>query len=70
MSDVSSFISDLKSVSQQNTVKITVPSINKVVEFKSLTVKQQKDALKASLSGLRKIAKKKLTLQFRTEFIL
>lgn len=51
MSDVSSFISDLKSVSQQNTVKITVPSINKVVEFKSLTVKQQKDALKASLSG-------------------
>lgn len=48
---VNSFLADLKSLTNKEKVKIKVPSINKFVEFKPLTVKQQKDALKANLSG-------------------
>lgn len=51
MSDVSSFISDLKGITDNNLIDIIVPSLDKKYKFKPLTVKQQKDCLKASLSG-------------------
>lgn len=50
--NVSSFISELKDLANKETISITVPSINKVAKFKPLTVRQQKDALKASLAGV------------------
>ena len=50
--NVSSFISDLRDLANKETVSIIVPSINKPVKFKPLSVKQQKDALKASLAGV------------------
>ncbi|MGA1049124.1 MAG: hypothetical protein ACO3UU_14035, partial [Minisyncoccia bacterium] len=50
--NVSSFIFELKDLANKETISITVPSINKVAKFKPLTVRQQKDALKASLAGV------------------
>jgi hypothetical protein len=50
--NVSSFISDLKDLANKETISITVPSTNKAVKFKPLSVRQQKDALKASLTGV------------------
>lgn len=50
--DVTSFIADLQNLANKEQIKITVPSLNKEVKFKPLTVKQQKEALKASLTGV------------------
>jgi len=50
--NVSSFISELKDLANKETISITIPSTNKAAKFKPLTVRQQKDALKASLAGV------------------
>ncbi len=50
--NVSSFIADLKDLANKETVNVTVPSTNKTIKFKPLSVRQQKDALKASLAGV------------------
>jgi hypothetical protein len=50
--NVTSFIADLKDLANKETIDITVPSTGKPAKFKPLSVRQQKDALKASLAGV------------------
>lgn len=52
MSEVKSFIQDLKRVSESENIKIFVPSLKKNVSFKSLSVKQHQDLIKTLLDGV------------------
>lgn len=48
---VNDILGKLKEYSEQNLVDVHVPSINKTVKFKQLSVKQQKDLIKSALDG-------------------
>ena len=52
MSDIKSFLSELKQLNEKDCFDVFVPSINKKVSFKALSVKQHKDVVKSLLSGV------------------
>lgn len=52
MSDIKSFLSELKQLNEKDCFDVFVPSINKKVPFKALSVKQHKDVVKSLLSGV------------------
>ena len=52
MSDIKSFLSELKQLNEKDCFDVFVPSINKKVLFKALSVKQHKDVVKSLLSGV------------------
>jgi len=49
---IKTFLADLKEINEKNCVDILVPSLDKLVSFKSLSVKQHKDIVKSLLSGM------------------
>lgn len=52
MSDIKSFLDELKQLNEKDCFDIYVPSINKKVPFKALSVKQHKDVVKSLLNGV------------------
>jgi hypothetical protein len=52
MSDIKSFLDELKQLNEKDCFDVFVPSINKKVQFKALSVKQHKDIVKSLLSGV------------------
>lgn len=52
MSDIKSFLSELKQLNEKDCFDVFVPSINKKIQFKALSVKQHKDIVKSLLSGV------------------
>jgi len=52
MSNVKSFIDELKQLSDSDCFKVFVPSISKLVNFKAFSIKQQKDLMKSILDGV------------------
>lgn len=51
MSDIKSFIEELKQLNESDCFNVTVPSIGKKVKFKAFSVKQHKDLVKSLLDG-------------------
>lgn len=52
MNDVKDFLQELKTLNNNQSVKIFVPSQKRELEFKPLSAKQQKDIIKTVLSGI------------------
>jgi hypothetical protein len=52
MSHIKDFLSELQTISNEDTISIVVPSVYREVSFKTLTVKQYKDILKNTLDGV------------------
>lgn len=52
MSDIKTFLEDLKQLNDKDCFDINVPSINKKVSFKAFSVKQHKDMMKTVLNGI------------------
>lgn len=52
MSDIKSFIEELKQINETEYFNVFVPSINKKVKFKAFSVKQHKDLIKSIMSGV------------------
>jgi len=52
MSDVKSFLDELKQFNDNEFVDVYVPSLNKKIPFKSFSVKQQRDVIKTILEGV------------------
>ena len=52
MSNVKSFIEELKQLSDNDCFKVHVPSLNKLVKFKAFSIKQHKDLMKSILDGV------------------
>jgi hypothetical protein len=52
MSHIKDIISELQTISNEDTISIVVPSVNREVSFKTLTVKNHKDILKSTLEGV------------------
>lgn len=52
MSDIKTFLEDLKQLNDKDCFDINVPSINKKISFKSFSVKQHKDMIKTVLNGV------------------
>jgi len=52
MSDIKSFLDELKQLNEKDCFSVYVPSVDRKVKFKALSVKQHKDIVKAMLSGM------------------
>ena len=52
MSNIKDFLSQLDTINTDDSIDILVPSINKKVKFKSLSVKQHKEVIKTILEGI------------------
>jgi hypothetical protein len=52
MSNVKSFLDELKQLSDSDCFKVFVPSINEHVKFKAFSIKQHKDLMKSILDGV------------------
>ena len=52
MSDIKTFLEDLKQLNDKDCFDINVPSINKKISFKAFSVKQHKDMVKTVLNGV------------------
>jgi hypothetical protein len=52
MSDLKSFLNELKQLNEKDCFTVYVPSVDRKVKFKSLSVKQHKDIVKAMLGGM------------------
>jgi hypothetical protein len=52
MSDIKSFLDELKQLNDKDCFNIFVPSINKKVSFKAFSVKQHRDIIKTMLEGV------------------
>jgi hypothetical protein len=52
MSDIKSFLNELKQLNEKDCFTVYVPSVDRKVKFKSLSVKQHKDIVKAMLGGM------------------
>jgi hypothetical protein len=52
MSDIKSFLDELKQLNEKDCFDVYVPSLGKSVPFKALSVKQHKDIVKTLLSGV------------------
>lgn len=52
MSDIKSFLDDLKLLNEKDCFDVYVPSIEKKVSFKALSVKQHKDVVKTVMNGV------------------
>jgi hypothetical protein len=52
MSDVKSFLDELRELNDKELIDVFVPSINKTVPFKPLSVKQQRDVIKTLLGSV------------------
>ena len=52
MSDIKSFIEELKQLNESDCFSVYVPSKNKKVKFKAFSVKQHKDLVKSLLDGV------------------
>ena len=52
MSDIKSFIEELKQLNESDCFSVFVPSKNKKVKFKAFSVKQHKDLVKSLLDGV------------------
>lgn len=52
MSDIKSFLNELKQLNEKDCFSVYVPSVDRKVKFKALSVKQHKDIVKAMLSGM------------------
>lgn len=52
MSDIKSFLSELKQLNEKDCFDVYVPSLGKSIPFKALSVKQHKDIVKTLLSGI------------------
>lgn len=51
MNSPSTLLEKLSKISDENTISIFVPSVNKEIKFKTLNIKQQKDLIKTALDG-------------------
>lgn len=52
MSNIKSFIEELKQISDNDHYSVAVPSIGREVKFKAFSVKQHKDLIKSALDGV------------------
>ncbi len=52
MSNVKSFIDELKQLSNSDHFSVFVPSLNKEIKFRAFSVKQHKDLMKSALDGV------------------
>jgi len=52
MSDIKSFLDDLKLLNEKDCFDVYVPSIEKKISFKALSVKQHKDVVKTVMNGV------------------
>ena len=52
MSDIKSFLDELKQLNEKDCFNVYVPSVKRKVKFKSLSVKQHKDVIKTMLGGI------------------
>lgn len=52
MSNIKSFIEELKQISDSDHYSVAVPSIGREVKFKAFSVKQHKDLIKSALDGV------------------
>lgn len=52
MSDISNILKELQTVENDSVVDVFVPSVNKLVKFKPLSVKQHHEILKCSVDGV------------------
>ena len=52
MSDIKSFLNELKQLNEKDCFNVYVPSVGRKVKFKALSVKQHKDIVKAMLGGM------------------
>lgn len=52
MSDIKSFIDELKQLNEKDCFAIHIPSLNKSIKFKAFSVKQHKDVVKSILDGV------------------
>jgi hypothetical protein len=52
MSDIKSFLDDLKQLNEKDCFDVYVPSIDKKISFKALSVKQHKDVVKTVMNGV------------------
>ena len=52
MSDIKSFIEELKQLNENDCFSVFVPSLGKKIKFKAFTVKQHKDLVKSLLDGV------------------
>lgn len=52
MSDIKSFLNELKQLNEKDCFNVYVPSVDRKVKFKALSVKQHKDIVKAMLGGM------------------
>lgn len=52
MSDIKSFLNELKQLNEKDCFDVYVPSVDKNIPFKALSVKQHKDIVKTLLSGI------------------
>ena len=52
MSNIKSFIDELKQLSDNDHFSVFVPSIGKEIKFRAFSVKQHKDLMKSALDGV------------------
>jgi hypothetical protein len=52
MSDIKSFIDELKQLNEKDCFAVHIPSLNKSIRFKAFSVKQHKDVVKSLLDGV------------------
>lgn len=52
MSNIKSFIDELKQLSNSDHFSVFVPSLNKEIKFRAFSVKQHKDLMKSALDGV------------------
>jgi hypothetical protein len=52
MSDIKSFLDELKQLNEKDCFNVYVPSVKRKVKFKTLSVKQHKDIIKTMLGGV------------------
>ena len=52
MSDIKSFIDELKQLNEKDCFVVHIPSLNKSIKFKEFSDKQHKDVVKSLLDGV------------------
>lgn len=62
MSSVKDFLSNLEKINSSNTISINIPSQNKDVDFKLISVNQQRKLMSTAFDGIDSVVKRSITL--------